>query len=209
MIRLFVIEDHPIIVFGLRNILRASRDNITIAGTAASISEALEKARDDEFDLFLLDLYLEKGDPERNFHRLKEKFPSKPVIIYTQEASFHWQRRMYNAGVNAYLLKTMDNTLIKSTIQEVFSGKTIYTPMYSQYLTKEPMRLYTDPTYNLTPEQEEYVRLLSEGMTAKDISIKLSEGISSVEKKIMKLRTVFGARNNVDLVRIILTERDD
>ena len=108
MIRIFTIEDHPVIVTGLRNLFRPSRDEIEIIGSASSVEEAVTRADPDTFDLFLLDLWLPNTNPILNVKKLKEIYPNKPITIFTSENSSSWQRKMFEAGVMAYLLKSAD-----------------------------------------------------------------------------------------------------
>ena len=56
MIRLFTIEDHPVIVTGLKNLFRPSRDEIEITGAASNVDEAVLRADPETFDIILLDL---------------------------------------------------------------------------------------------------------------------------------------------------------
>ena len=106
MIRLFVIEDHPVIVTGLKNLFRPSRDDIEITGNAYNVDDAILKADADSFDIFLLDLWLPDAHPLMNVKKLKEKFHGKPIVIFTSEDSSSWQRKMFEGGVMAYLLKS-------------------------------------------------------------------------------------------------------
>ena len=81
MIKLFIIEDHPVIVSGLRNMFRPSRDEIEITVTATSLNEALMRSPLADFNIILLDLWLPDGDPEDNFKTLVNKFSGKPVVV--------------------------------------------------------------------------------------------------------------------------------
>jgi DNA-binding NarL/FixJ family response regulator len=85
MIRLFVIEDHPVIVTGLRNLFRPSRDEIEIVGSASSVDEAVSRAVSDTFDMILLDLWLPDSHPLLNVKKLKDHFHDKPIVIFTSE----------------------------------------------------------------------------------------------------------------------------
>ena len=84
MIRLFVIEDHPVIVTGLKNTFRPSRDEIEVAGSASSVDEALLKADAMDFDIFLLDLWIPNAHPQLNVKRIKDNFKGKPIVIFTR-----------------------------------------------------------------------------------------------------------------------------
>jgi len=129
MIRLFTIEDHPVIITGLRNTFRPSRDQIEIIGSANSVDEAVTKADPDTFDIFLLDLWIPGYHPLQNVKKLKENFPGKPVVMFTSEDSTVWQRKMFEAGAMAYLLKNAEKIEIKATLEKVSHGMTVFSGM--------------------------------------------------------------------------------
>ena len=95
MIRLFTIEDHPVIITGLRNTFRPSRDGIEITGSASNVDEAILHANPATFDIFLLDLWIPGYQPLQNIRQLKEHFAEKPVVMFTSEDSSIWQRKMF------------------------------------------------------------------------------------------------------------------
>lgn len=204
MIRLFVIEDHPIIVSGLRNMFRPGRDKVEIAATAADLSDALKFEKSDDFDVILLDLWLPAGDPESNISVLMNRFPGKPIVIYTSESSFQWQRKMFKSGASAYLIKTADKTDIKATLERVSAGETVFSYPIQQYNAK---KAFLDSEYlsiGLTTDQQQIINLLSEGQSLKQIAGKQGKSVSSIEKALKQLRKKFEAESNVELVKILL-----
>ena len=82
MIRLLVIEDHPVAITGLRNMFRPLRDGIEISSFESSIDKVISDVSADDFDIIILDLYLFKTDPLMNVHKLRDHFPDKPVVIF-------------------------------------------------------------------------------------------------------------------------------
>ena len=129
MIRLFVIEDHPVIITGLKNLFRPSRDEIEITDSAFNVDDAVQRANPELFDILLLDLWLPEANPLQNVKKLKDRFPGKPIVIFTSESSSSWQRKMFEAGVMAYLLKSADRYEIKTTLGKVFKGQIVFSGM--------------------------------------------------------------------------------
>ncbi|HTX87820.1 MAG TPA: response regulator transcription factor, partial [Bacteroidales bacterium] len=207
MIKLFIIEDHPVTIAGLRTYFRPSRDEIIITLTANDMKEALSLDPDADFDLILLDLWLPDGDPTDNFHRIEKHFPGKPVIIYTAETSLHWQRKMYKLGARAFINKNADKSTMEKTLMRVSDGETVYSAAMKEYQTKRKVEKYRDPKYGLTREQEKMLHLFIEGMTSKDIARTMDKSISSVNKMLKDLRRIFGVSNNVDLVITVLEKQ--
>jgi len=109
MIRLFIIEDHPVIVSGLTSLFRKEEEGISISQSAINVAEALTHANPETFDLFLLDLWIPDSNPVDNVKQLRRHFPDKPIVIYTSEETAVWHRKMLHTGVKAYIIKTADH----------------------------------------------------------------------------------------------------
>jgi DNA-binding NarL/FixJ family response regulator len=204
MIRIFVIEDHPVIITGIRNLFRPSRDDIEIVGSAMHPDEACAKANPAEFDIFMLDLWIPGAHPLQNVKKLREVFPGKPIVMFTSEESTLWQRKMFEAGAMAYLLKNAEKNEIKSTLEKVASGKTVFTGVIEPEVEPRFRAAFADAKYVLTPNQKELVIFLSNGLTQQQIADKKNTSVSTVEKTLSLLRDKCNARNNAELVKILL-----
>jgi DNA-binding NarL/FixJ family response regulator len=203
MIRLFTIEDHPVIITGLRNTFRPSRDGIEITGSASDVDEAVAIANPSTFDMFLLDLWIPGYQPLQNIRKLRQYFAGKPVVMFTSEDSVIWQRKMFEAGAMAYLLKNAEKSEIKLTLEKVAQGMTVFTGIVEPEREQTFRAGFSDPRYILTPNQKEYVVFLSNGLTQPEIAEKKCLSISTVEKTIKSIREKCGARNNAELVKIL------
>ncbi|MEI6898609.1 MAG: response regulator transcription factor [Bacteroidota bacterium] len=203
MIRLFVIEDHPVIVTGLKNTFRPSRDEIEVAGSASSVDEALLKADPMDFDIFLLDLWIPNAHPQLNVKRIKDNFKGKPIVIFTSEESSSWQRKMFEAGVMAYLNKNSSKFEIKSTLEKVIKGQIVFAGMVEPEYEKKLSSVLAGLTLVLTPNQQEQVILLSKGWSQQQIAEEKQISLSTVEKTLKLVREKCNAKNNAELIRIL------
>ena len=203
MIRLFTIEDHPVIIAGLRNTFRPSRDGIEITGSANNVDEAIATADPLSMDIFLLDLWIPGYQPLQNIKKIREFFPGKPIVMFTSEDSSIWQRKMFEAGAMAYLLKNAEKNEIRMTLEKVAQGMTVFTGMIEPEREQAFRAGFSDPNFILTPNQKEYVVFLSNGLTQQEIAEKKFLSVSTVEKTIRTLREKCKAKNNADLVRIL------
>jgi len=103
MLNVFVIEDHPVIVAGLKSLFHLSTDGIKITGNADSVDDFIGRKNNVEVDLILLDLYLPGSLPGDNVEKIKSSFPGKPIVVYTSEDSDTWKKKMAGYGINAYI----------------------------------------------------------------------------------------------------------
>ena len=204
MIRIFTIEDHPVIVTGLRNLFRPSRDEIEIIGSASCVDDAVAKADPETFDVFLLDLWLPNSHPLINVKKLKEHFSGKPIVIFTSEESSSWQRKMFEAGVMAYLLKSTSKFEIKSTLEKVIKGQIVFSGMVEPNYEKKLAAVLSGQKFFLTSNQQELVILLSSGLTQQQIADAKKTSVSTVEKTLKHIREKFDAKNNAELIKILL-----
>jgi DNA-binding NarL/FixJ family response regulator len=204
MIRLFVVEDHPVIVTGLRNLFRPSLDEIEIMGSSSNVDDAVLHANPATFDIFLLDLWLPDSHPLLNVKKLKDHFPGKPIVIFTSEESSSWQRKMFEAGVMAYLLKSTNKSEIKTTLEKVIKGQIVFSGLVEPDYEKKLAAVLSGQKYHLTPNQQELVILLSSGLTQQQIADKKLISVSTVEKTLKHVREKCDAKNNAELVRILL-----
>lgn len=208
-IRLLVIEDHPVIISGLRNMFRPGRDQIEITVSSGSLDNDVKSGLPDRFDVIFLDLWLPEGDPEANIKALIRQFPGKPVVIYTSEQSFQWQRKMFKAGAAAYLVKSSDKTTIKSTLERVFAGETVYSEPIRQFEARQSLVEQANQSSDLTLDQQKMISLLSEGYALKEIAALQGKSVSAIEKMLKHLRKKFEVRNNIELVKILLFTQSD
>jgi len=203
MIRLFVIEDHPIIIFGLKSILKPIRDGVEITGFARNVKEIEIKAKPELFDIFILDLWIKDDDPEENVALLRKNFPDKPIIIYTTEESGYWQRKMFTAGVPGYLFKSSDPSEIRKTLEQISHGGISYPGVTSPEDIGKLDGDFITGRKSISNIQRELVHMISIGLKQKEIAYRKKISISTVEKTLYNLREKFSAQSNADLIRIL------
>jgi DNA-binding NarL/FixJ family response regulator len=206
MTRLFIIEDHPVVINGFRNMFRPSRDGIEITGSAGSVKEIPPADDPVLFDLFILDLWLGESDPVENLKSLRERFPEKPVIVYTSEISSFWYRKMVAGGAMGYLIKTGDRKELKSAIETVIAGGTFCSvPFRSVQL---PPVLKSPPVLpeGISENHLEILRLVSLGFSHSHIAGKTGTSRMNIARTLSRIRKILGARNNPELIRIAISQ---
>jgi two-component system invasion response regulator UvrY len=206
MIRLFVIEDHPVIVSGLRSMFRPLRDGIEVGGSSGNVKDVPEFGESASFDLFILDLWLGESDPIENIKDLRQRFPEKPVIVYTSEISSLWQRKMITAGARAYLIKTGVKSEIRAAIEKVMAGGSVFSIPFqpvADAAQKKPSAVIPD---GITENHIEIIRMVSMGYPLSRIAEETGTSYNNIAKTLVRIRKVFGAENNPGLIRIAISQ---
>ena len=104
----------------------------------------------------------------------------------------------------AYLLKSADRYEIKTTLQKVFKGQIVFAGLVQSDEEKKLPSVFSGLSFKLTANQQELVVLLSVGLTQQQIAEKKKISVSTVEKTIKHVRGNCGAKNNAELVKILL-----
>ena len=206
MIRLFSIEDHWVVIDGLKTKFRSDRDEIRITCSADNIDKALTIDQN-SFDIILLDLLIPGTDPVENVLKLKNSFPGKPIVILTSEESSVWEEQMCEAGVQAYLTKHDTRKKIKTVLKQVSSGEDLCKQKMSE-LSKKKSGLKSNKNEPfLKPREKEILSLLLQDMNLQQIAEKMLITESAIAKIMAKLRKRFNVKTNSTLLRVILERK--
>ena len=204
MIRLYVIEDHlTVILSSLRFLFRPQRDGIKIAGFSDSVDDTVCNAKNGEFDLFILDLYIPGYKPIDNIRKLKQHFPEKHIVIYTYEKSSSWRVKMMQEGAMAYITKDSTREELKIAIQKASKGEEYHSIVSNSPQHNEDIENVKPGTVSLTPIQYEIVKLLSDGLIHTEISDKTGVSRSLIEKILSNMRTTLNVKNNIELIKLL------
>lgn len=125
MIRVVVVDDHPIVLAGLTALVESDPE-LSLVGAARSVSEA--RALVAEPDIALLDLHLPDGDGISLGATLKQRWPRVRVVVFTMHADDRSVIRSLGSGLDGYLLKDSDPEDVLAAIHSAARGSLVLGP---------------------------------------------------------------------------------
>lgn len=125
--RLFLVDDHPIIRDGFRNLLE-HEENLVVVGEAGSGEETLSKVDDTEIDLAVIDISMGDMNGIELTRRLKQEHPDVYVLIVSMHNEVRYVEDALDAGASGYVLKDNVHKLLVEAVQEVLSGEVYLCP---------------------------------------------------------------------------------
>lgn len=161
-IRLFIVDDHPVVRAGLSSML-GKHPGLKLVGAAASAEEALTLFEKSVVDVVLLDLRMPGMSGIEALHAFR-KLKSAPQVIIL--SSFEFDEEIYRAvqaGARGYLLKETSRDEIVEAILAVHAGRQYFPPVIAGRLAERNHRS------NLSPRELEILEMLSRGFTNKEI----------------------------------------
>ncbi|MBA3904934.1 MAG: DNA-binding response regulator, partial [Rhodocyclaceae bacterium] len=132
-IRILIADDHAIVRHGLRQILSDSEDMI-VTGEANGGVQALQLAREGEWDVFLLDVSMPDKNGIDTLKQLKKEFPKMPVLMLSMHPEEHYAIRALKAGASGYLTKQSAPEQLVTAIRQVAGGKKYVSPSLAEEL---------------------------------------------------------------------------
>ena len=197
MISVLLVDDHPVVVEGLRKVLATAGD-IAVTGEAHDAAEALERVRSLKPDVILLDLRMPGASGIQATRRLREKETGAAVIILTSYGDQAYVRQALEAGADGYLLKSTPPEQLIAAIRAAARGRRQLSPelldgVLADFggLAREQTRRETD----LSEEDLEILRRAGQGATNREIGLALGRTEVAVKKR---LQVIFGKLGAVD-----------
>ena len=200
MIRVLVVDDHPIVRQGLVAVLGDQAD-LEVIGAAASAEEALEFATQLQPDVVLLDLELPGLDGVEAIPRLAEVSASAKVIVFTAYESEGRVLGAVRAGAKGYLLKGASVEEIAQAVRVVQAGGSYLEPRVAAKLVAE-VRAPRRAGGLLSGREQAVLRLVAEGLPNKQIAQSLAISERTVKFHLTSLFNKLGADNRAQAVAL-------
>ncbi len=171
--KVLIADDHPVIRFGIKQILSEEIKLIRI-GEASCAKEALSNINKQNWDLLILDLNLPDMNGLEVLRQVKTVKPELPVLVLTVLDEDQIAVRVLKAGASGFITKnTMPKELV-TAVKRIHSGKRYVSPSLAEKLIFD---LYSDddkpPHLKLSNREYQVLCLISNGKSIKQIAEEL------------------------------------
>jgi DNA-binding NarL/FixJ family response regulator len=184
MIRVIVVDDHPVVRAGLVALVDAA-DGIEVVGTASTGLEAVRVAEALTPDVVLMDLRMPELDGDEATARIVAANPETRVVILTTYESDDAILSAIEAGASGYLLKAAPEAELIAGVRAVAAGEVALAPGVAALLVK---RAAAPPPAGpaLSPRELEVLRLVAQGLSNRAIGETLFLGEATVKTHLLK-----------------------
>ncbi len=166
--RVLIADDHGIVRSGLRLLLEQQPD-IEVVAEAADGAEARELALRERPDLAILDVKMPKLTGLQATREIREQAPEVAVLILSMHDDERYLFEALKAGASGYVLKAQADTDLLDAVRAVERGEPFLTPEAQRSLIKDVLERGSTGE-ELTPREEEIVKLVAEAHTTKEIA---------------------------------------
>jgi DNA-binding NarL/FixJ family response regulator len=200
MTRVFIIDDHPMVVEGLQSLLNRL-ENIEVSGSVSNAFDAIPFIEKDIPDVILLDINLPEISGIELCKKIYQQFPSIKILGMSTFSERSYISRMIENGASGYLIKSASAEEIAEAIQTVMLGK-MYLSVAMEHMMKPLSVLPSDDLPALTKREKEVLQLISEGLTNNQIAEKLFISPLTVDSHRKNLLTKLNVNNTASLIKL-------
>ena len=202
MIRLFLVDDHPVVRQGLAAVLGDEAD-FQIVGTAASAQQAAAHVSDCAPDVLLLDLEMPGGNGTAAIPNLLSLLPTLRILVFTAYETEELVLSAMRAGAAGYLLKGVPATEIAHAIRIVHAGS-VY--LEARIACKIVLQIAGrgDVLLPLTAREGQVLKCVAEGLANKQIAPRLGISERTVKFHLSSIFQKLGAENRTQAVSVAI-----
>jgi DNA-binding NarL/FixJ family response regulator len=183
VIRVLVVDDHPVVRRGISDLL-ASVADVEVIGTTGDGGAGVALAEQLDPDVVLMDIEMPGVDGVEATHRIGVTAPRSAVVILTTFADRARITRALDAGAAGYLLKDVEPSELIDGIRAAAAGATPISPRAASRLAER----FPDPIpAALTPREREVLTLLAEGLANKQIARRLGIAEKTVKAHLTRV----------------------
>lgn len=204
-IRILLVDDHDLVLQGLKRIVECSLPEIKNVCTASSGQEALHLIASQRFNLFVLDMELPDISGMDIIVRIREKDPRARIIVNTMHEEIWFIKDLIQSAVDGILFKSIDSTKIAEAIRRVLDGGSYYCP-YVEHVRAQMRRSDEGRREELTLRELDVLKRISEGKNTQEIAQELCVSTNTVDTHRRHLMDKLDARNVADLIMTAISK---
>ena len=204
MIKVLVVEDHPIFRAGAATTI-ATEPDMEVVGEVSTAPEALELTRQLNPDVVLMDIRLQGTVNGIELARqVREENPDVRLVVLTNYSNEPYIRAMMEVGVEGYVLKDTPPRDVMESVRMVMDGRTVFSKQISQAIVRGYLSPSSDreasPQDGVTERELEVLELLIVGAPNTEIAERLHISVGTVQFHLTNIYGKLGVRSRGEAV---------
>jgi two-component system, NarL family, invasion response regulator UvrY len=207
MQRVLIVDDHAVLREGVKRVLEKRPDEMTF-GEAGTAPEAIRLAREQDWDVVVLDLSLGGRSGLEVLKELKQMRPRLPVLVLSMHSEEQFARRAFKAGAAGYITKDSPRAELVKAVRKVAKGGTYVSPSLAEKLVVD-LRRGDDraPHETLSDREFEVMRLIASGKTVREIAAVLSLSDNTISTYRARILEKMGMKTNAELTHYAIQNK--
>lgn len=203
MIRILLVDDHAVVREGYRRLLERRAD-LQIEAEAASAEEALQRLRDIEPDLIILDLSLPNMGGIELTRRILQRQPDARILAFSMHRDPLFAAQAIRAGALGYVTKSSGTEVLIQAVYKVARREKVLSPDIAPEMALSLLQGESNPVEELSPREFEILRLLLDGVGVEEIGNILNISPKTVQNGHYQIKAKLGVKTDIELARLAM-----
>ena len=199
-IRLLLVDNHPLVLDGLRAILE-TYDHLTVVATATDAEEGISQAAARRPDVVLLDINMPRMSGIDAIELFRAAAPDARILMLSMHDSREYISSSVLRGASGYVLKEVSTAEIVTAIETVMAGGTFFSSGVSEAILESRAKA---EEAGLTAREREILSGIAAGRNNRDLAEALGLSVATVETHRKHLKRKLGIATTAGLVRYAL-----
>ena len=195
MIRIFIADDHPIVRYGMRQLLERQPD-MQVVGEASDGHAVVSAAAGANWDLLLLDLSLPNLSGIEVIRRLRASGSTLRIVVLSMYPEDQYASRLMDEGIAAYLSKSLPPQELLRALRTVAAGE----PYRPPAVGPGPPPGADKPHKNLSAREHQIFMRICQGRVVTEIAAELDLSVSTVSTHVSNIKQKLGARSIGEII---------
>lgn len=211
-IRIMVVDDHELLRTGVCALL-SRIPHLSVVAQAENGAMALEKCKETQVDLILMDIHMPVMDGLEATKRIKRQYPDVKILVLTVSDTENMLFQAIKSGASGYVLKSAEPTAVVDAIDRVSAGEPVIPGNLAIQIITDFSKRSTDDSFEgrqgvvpLTDREIEVLRLLGTGASNKDIAQTLYISEYTARNHVRSILEKLHVKNRVEAATFALRE---
>ena len=205
MIKVLIVDDHPLVRQGIKTLLDVY-DDIEVIGEAENGREALEMCEKYKPDIVLMDLIMPEVNGIEATKEIMNNWSYIKVVTLTSFVDKKLIEDSLKAGAIGYVLKNVSGDKLVATIRDADKGKSTLSSEASDFLISN-IKKPPVADYQLTSQEKNILACLVEGLSNKEIARKLVLSLSTVKFHVSNILNKLGVSSRTEAVSLAIKNK--
>lgn len=205
MLNIIIVDDHPVVQKGLKEIIEEHFDNVTIDISSKGY-DLLNKINNNDYDIVLLDISLPDINGLEVLREIKKKKRKIFVLVLSMYPEEQYAARALKAGANGYLTKKSASDELVLAIKKILSGRKYISPAFAEKMILGfESDTQTPPHENLSDRELQVLCMIGKGKAVKEIAGELFLSSNTVRTYRTRILEKINVKGTSELIRYAIT----
>lgn len=197
---IFIVEDHPVVRRGVEALIGSVYQ---LAGSADEVGIAVDLIRERRPDLVVLDVKIPGGGGTAVVEAVRRFDRDVRFLVLSVSTSRQDVMRMFQAGIDGYLVKTADEGYVLGAIEQILAGSRALSPEVAGYLLDIDRDIpETAGIDRLTPREREVTTYVARGYSYRETAAALQMSVKTMENHVGHIFAKLGVASRHELTRL-------